>query len=345
MWELPLSAIPQGLVTLRVNSGKVQARSARLTGIGFTPGSVARWNGEERKTTHVDSRTLDVALVAGDLGKAGRTTVSVRDTVSGRVSNSVDVQTAEPPVIQRIDNGAIAGPVTTAPLAACPAKSGVSLAAGMVATIRGQNLAPMTARVPASAIGQTLGGAVVEFRSKTEQKSFIAPLLFVSPTRIDFQVPGNVPLGPGLELDIVQGTHMSQKVCVTIDKFSPGLFSVNRQGTGQGSVTTVSDGKLAAPAAKSARPAKKGELVRIQATGLGPSWQEPGNKPVDTIATPQAQIGGQAADVTLSEASRPFAGNYVVTVRVPASAPSGSGVAVQLIAGGLKSNIVTIAVE
>jgi uncharacterized protein (TIGR03437 family) len=345
MWELPLTALPQGLVSLRVDSGKVQTRSARLNGIGFTPNSVARWNGEERKTTHVDFRTLDVALIAGDLGKAGRTTVSVRDTVSGRVSNSVDVQTAEPPVIQRIDNGAIAGPVTTSPLAACPAKSGVSLAAGMVATIRGQNLSPMTARVSPSGIGQTLGGAVVEFRSTTAHESYIAPLLFVSPTRIDFQVPLNVPLGSGLQLDIVQGTHMSQKVCVKIDKFSPGLFSVNQQGTGQGSVTAVSDGKLAAPAAKNARPAKKGELVQILATGLGPYWQEPGRKPLDTIATPQAQIGGHTAEVTLSEARRPFVGSYTVTVRIPASAPSGSGVPVQLIAGGLKSNVVTIAVE
>jgi uncharacterized protein (TIGR03437 family) len=344
MWELPLPVLPQALVTLRVSSGAMLTRGLRLTGFGFTSGTVARWNGDDRKTTFLDSRTLEVALTAADR-RAGRTTVSVRDTVSGVVSNTVDVQVAEPPVIQRLDNGAFAGPAPAGPLAACPAKSGVTLTAGMVATIRGFNLSPVTARISPSAVGQTLGGAIVEFRSTSAHESYIAPILFVSPTRIDFQVPPNAPLGPNLQMDLVQGMHMSQKVCVTIGKFNPGLFSVNQLGTGQGSVTNVADGKLAAPAGRNARPAKKGELVQILATGLGPFWQEPGNKPLDTIATPQIQIGGLAAEVTLSEAQQPFAGTYAVTVRIPANSPSGPAIPVLLTAGGLQSNSVTIAVE
>jgi uncharacterized protein (TIGR03437 family) len=326
MWELSLAAIPRALTRLQLHSGKLQSGSARVTGIGFTPKSVARWNGATRKTTHVDNRNIDVDLEKGDL-TTGRNTVSVQDSNSGLVSNPIDVEGAEAPEILSIGNGAAAGPAARAAIAACPANSGVSLAAGMIATVRGRNLSPITARVSAASAGQTLGGAIVEFRSTAAHESYVASILSVSPTRIDFQVPLNVPLGEGLQFDVVQGTHMSQKVCVKIDKFKPGLFSV----------TAVKNAK---------RPAKKGDLVRIVATGLGPYWQEPGTgKTMETIATPQAHIGGRVAEVTVSEAIQPFVGRYAVTVRIPASAPSGASVPVQLTAGGHKSNVLTIAVD
>ena len=138
------------LVSLRLASGTVQPGAARITGIGFTPESVARWNGDTRPTTHVDNKTLDVALTKEDLSKAGRNTVSVRDSGSGLISNPIDVENADAPVIRSIGNAAIAGPASKAAIAACPAHSNISLSAGMIATVRGLNLSPITTRVSAS---------------------------------------------------------------------------------------------------------------------------------------------------------------------------------------------------
>jgi uncharacterized protein (TIGR03437 family) len=345
MWELDLPGFLAASNALRLDRAEVRSGGARVIGAGFTAGSTVRWNGAERPTTFVDGATLDVPLTRAERSLAGRVTVSVLDRPSGAVSNAVDVDLENAPVIHRIDNGAFPGPDTATAAAPCPAQMPTPLAPGMVATLRGRNLSPVSVRAAPSSVGQTLGEAIVEFRSTTLHQSYVAPLLFVSPSRIDFQAPLDVPLGAGLQFDVVQGAHISQKVCVTIEKFSPGLFSVNRLGTGQATATFVSDGKLAAQAGRNARPAKKGELVRLSATGLGPYWQEAGKKRLPVIATPQVLIGGQAAEVIAAEAQQPFAGAYTVTVKAPQGAPSGPSVPVQLTVGGFKSNLVTIAIE
>ena len=51
------------------------------------------------------------------------------------------------------------------------------------------------------------------------------------------------------------------------------------------------------------------------------------------------------ATVLFSGLAPPFVGLYVVTLQVPAGAPTGNSVAVVLTIGGVPSNTVTIAVQ
>jgi uncharacterized protein (TIGR03437 family) len=221
----------------------------------------------------------------------------------------------------------------------------ISFAPGTLASLYGFSFAPDKLPAPPGSPAQTLGGAIVEFHSVITHASYIAPLFYVSPTQINIQIPWDVPLGVELTLDLVQGTRMSEPVSINVARFSPGLFSVNSAGSGQGWIF-CSDGKLAAPLAADSHPAKPGEPVEILATGLGSYWQD-GSKPPDTITMPEVTIGGVAAQVMESRAVSPFVGMYRVRVKVPegGTAPSGSAVPVTLTAGGVQSNTVTVAVQ
>lgn len=340
MWELKLPPMLQApRPAMQVDSAAIASGAPpKLTvrGRGFTTGTVVRWNGVDRPSTLLDTRTLETAVSPAEAGAAERTFVSVRHPQVG-VSNVVNLETGAAPSITRIANGA-GGPPP-------PPSQTTSLAAGSMGTIFGQNLASRTMTAPLASAGQTLAGAVVEFKSFVTHLAYPATLFFVSPERIDFQVPWNVPQNVQLQVDVVQGTRMSLPVQVNIGIFSPGLFSVNQQGTGQGQIFCDSDGKLAGAGGSNARPAKAGEIVRLLATGLGPYSPGDAGQPQPIIGAVQVSIGGLPAEVAEAVALPPFAGQYLVKVKIPAGVPPGPAAPVTLEAGGVLSNQVTIAVQ
>ena len=79
----------------------------------------------------------------------------------------------------------------------------------------------------------------------------------------------------------------------------------------------------------------------INATGAGAV----ANPLSHTLTTPQVTIGGVPANVLFSGLAPNFVGLYVVTLQVPAGAPTGHSVPVVLTIGGIQSNTVTVAVE
>lgn len=77
-------------------------------------------------------------------------------------------------------------------------------------------------------------------------------------------------------------------------------------------------------------PAKRGEVVKVYASGLGqvdppvPDEQPaPLSPPSRTVAVFQAKVGGVAADVLFSGLAAGLAGVYEVQIRIPSSAPPG----------------------
>src|SRR4029077_17903204 len=109
-----------------------------------------------------------------------------------------------------------------------------TVAPGSIVSLYGANLSSETSTAPLPSPGKTLAGAIVEFKSFVTHLAYPAKLLYVSPTQINLHVPWEVPLDVTLNLDVVQGTRMSQPVSVQIASFSPGLFSVDAAGSGQG---------------------------------------------------------------------------------------------------------------
>ena len=218
---------------------------------------------------------------------------------------------------------------------------------GSLMSLFGQNLASATVLATTLPLPTTLGGAAVTLNGEP------APLLVVTPTQINAQVPVNlVPGTPSAVVTTASGS--SQPVGVTVTDVAPAIFTLTA-GSGQ-AVVIHTDGSLAARrgafAPHSSRPARAGETVIILATGLGgvtPAVLSGRNSQDElryTVTTPDVLLGGLPASVRFSGLSPEFVGVNQLNVIVPAGIAPGDAVSVQLRMGGITtSDRVTMAVE
>jgi len=163
--------------------------------------------------------------------------------------------------------------------------------------------------------------------------SLAAPILYVSPTQINVQVPFEIPAGvPSVNITVTVGTLTSAPFLMSVVTSDLGMFSA--QG---GLYLPVS----ANTALVNATP---GTTLTIAATGLGSispavaSGTVPVSDSSNALATPSVTINGASAQVL--SATYVGLGVYAITATVPQSADTGSitvvlGGAVGAITGGL----------
>ena len=203
----------------------------------------------------------------------------------------------------------------------------------------------------------SLGGVSVKMGNR------FAPLIFVAPGQIAAMVPFELT-GSSTNLTIVTGPNASgNTVTVPLSPTSPGIFSVNQQGTGQGIVLHNPDpaGSIVAPAGsipgRPSRPIRPGEFMTIYAVGLGPVTPSipSGLAPIDAgdplrrlVSSITVRIGGQAipaANIPYAGLNPNFVALYQVDVQIPSNVQTGDAVSLQLVtAEGQASNTVTIAI-
>jgi uncharacterized protein (TIGR03437 family) len=204
----------------------------------------------------------------------------------------------------------------------------------------------------------SLGGVSVKMGNR------FAPLIFVAPGQIAAMVPFELA-GSSMDLTIVTGPNASgNTVTVALSPTSPGIFSVNQQGTGQGIVLHNPDptGSIVAPTGsipgRPSRPIRPGEFMTIYAVGLGPVTPSipSGLAPIDAgsplrrLVNPiTVRIDGQAvpaANVPYAGLNPNFVALYQVDVQIPSNVQAGDAVSLQLVtAEGQASNTVTIAIS
>jgi len=211
-------------------------------------------------------------------------------------------------------------------------------APGMLASIFSFPSAPFgpgTASFTSEPISGTLGDVKVLVGGTS------APLLYVSPGQINFQVPGATPVGGLEEIQVVRAStgQVLASWLFQIDAESPGLFTVD--GSGSGQVAAVNqDGSLN----NGANPAKAGSTVTLYGTGQGaihgmPPDGQAAEGIVPTPETPQVFINAgfvAAGDVQWSGLAPGFAGLWQINVKVPSDAPP-ADVIVFVIYGGVNS--------
>lgn len=221
-------------------------------------------------------------------------------------------------------------------------------AAGSIASIFGANL------------GYTgLDAGFVPLPSTVDSTTAIingipVPLFFVSPTQINFQIPWELAGQTEASLTVLVGGLASTPQIVRLSPTSPGLFAVDRTGSGQGAILISGSSEFAAPSGsvrgQAARPVRRAETISVYCTGLGPVTSQPttGEPPAElslTALTPEVTVGGVPAAATFSGLAPGFVGLYQVNVAVPQDAPTGSAVPVVLTMQGGRSNVVTIAIQ
>jgi uncharacterized protein (TIGR03437 family) len=211
-------------------------------------------------------------------------------------------------------------------------------APGMLATIFSFPSAPFggtTASFVASPISAALGDVQVSVGGTP------APLLYVSPSQINFQVPAATPVGGLEEIQVarVSSGQVLASWLFQMDAVSPGLFSVDGSGSGQ-VVALNEDGSVN----NGANPAQAGSIVTLYATGQGalqgmPPDGQPAQGMVATPEMPQVFINAgfvPSGDVQWSGLAPGFAGLWQINVQVPSDAPPGD-VTVFIIYEGVNS--------
>src|ERR1700722_2170902 len=143
-----------------------------------------------------------------------------------------------------------------------------------------------------------------------------APLLFVSPNRIDAQVPFELPDVSAVKLVVQTDRGSSSPLVVTILTQDPGVFGVYRTGS-----------KVDA-----SNPIVPGDRIVILATGLGsvmppvPTGQPgPTEPPAVAAIAPVVEIENQPATVTFAGLAPGFVGVYQVNAIAPSNLTGPTG--------------------
>ncbi|MSO19945.1 MAG: matrixin family metalloprotease [Acidobacteria bacterium] len=185
-----------------------------------------------------------------------------------------------------------------------------------------------------------------------------APLFFAGPGQINAMIPFETT-GATANITVFAGPGAAgNTVIVPLSPSAPGIFALNQAGSGQGAVQNP-DASFAAPAGSVplsvARPARRGDVVIIFASGLGrvtpalPSGLPAGvnGTSIPVLAgNPTVRIGGVVAPLDFAGLAPGFVGLYQVNARVPAGATLGAAVPLTITtAEGQVSNTVTIAIN
>jgi uncharacterized protein (TIGR03437 family) len=242
---------------------------------------------------------------------------------------------------------AAAAPAVNAPLVISAASpSVIGIAPGSIATANGQNLSVGTPGAAPSPAPLAFGGvsvSIVDAGGRTTP----APLLYVSPNQINFDVPATVATGIA-QVVVTTGAGTQTASNVEVGTLAPGVFTLNGSGLAAANAvrvaasgtqtavpvfTAAGDGVVAAPIGMGAA------TDRVYLTLYGTGLQAAGTKNVT------ATIGGVNAPVLFAGQQGSFAGLDQVNVQVPVSLAGKGNVSVQLSVSGIPANPVQITVQ
>jgi len=210
---------------------------------------------------------------------------------------------------------------------------GWAVAPGSIASVFGRNLAPAPRQAEALPLPLSLEGTSVTLLGER------APLFYVSPSQINFQVPGTLPAasGPGVPVVVITAAGASEPVLISVKSSVVGIFTQGSRGCGQGAIQNIAaDGTrtLNTPA-NSASP---GSFVSVYGTGMGPVYFAPPDghpAPRDPLArtwgipVPRIGLEGFAEFVqhlTYGGLAPDLVGVWQVDFQIPGDAPEGCAV-------------------
>jgi uncharacterized protein (TIGR03437 family) len=237
-------------------------------------------------------------------------------------------------------------PPPTPTLTSSDSASGATeLAPGSLASGYGTGLAtgqPASATyIWPTAIGGT-SVSIVDFDGATTQ----APLLYVSSTEVDYQIPDTVALGPAT-VTVTAGNGTTKLGPVNVVPYAPGIFEVNTAGLSASFADCVaSDGTqttiLTSQVVNGALVAVPLNLKACQETVLE-LWTT-GLDEADASLV-QATIGGKGATVLYAGPQGVYPGVDQVNVVIPQSLAGAGNVPVVVSTEGVTSNTVNVTIQ
>ncbi|HWQ32609.1 MAG TPA: hypothetical protein VNQ79_06980 [Blastocatellia bacterium] len=185
-----------------------------VTGISFVSGSVVRWNGQDRPTTYVSNGTLTALIPAADVATAGGGIISVFNPAPGGGLSNTRVVT----VVSQLVN------VSAARFA------GGNLASESIISAFGSALTTGTQSASTLPLPTTLLSTAVVVRDSAGIER-PAPLFFVSPTQINYQLPPGTATGPATVI-VSTSDGVTATGAINVVNVAPGLFTADASGRG-----------------------------------------------------------------------------------------------------------------
>ena len=267
------------------------------------------------------------------------------------IKNVTIIVTARKPLVSSISNAANPG---QANLQDNPGTASTPCSPGSFATLAGVDLTSQDPQVSQDIpMLMTLAGLQVLVNGDP------APLSYASDSAVTFQCP---MLDPGSPLLIqVRSSEgaLSNQVETTMQEVTPGLYSMDSTGQGQGTILIAATNEIAmeSTAGVPSRPASPGEVVIIFANGLGAvdnpvaaGSPAPSDVPALLLHTLKVVIGGEEVDPVFAGLAVGVVGLDQLNVQLPDDVSTGSNIPVYLkvsLSDGstVTSNQVTMAIQ
>jgi uncharacterized protein (TIGR03437 family) len=209
---------------------------------------------------------------------------------------------------------------------------------GALASVYGTNFAGAEYRAQSLPLGTSMGGVTVTVNGVP------APLLYVGPTQINFQVPWSTQPGTGAVVVSVAG-GASNSASVPVKAAGPGLFyqAANGFAIAANFPSNTLNG--------AGNPAPAGSTIIAYLTGSGPVSNTPADGaaassgPLSTVSSSfSAAVGSAPAEVTFLGLAPGFVGVVQANITVPAGLAPGT-YPLTVTIGGETSNAASIAVK
>ena len=192
------------------------------------------------------------------------------------------------------------------------ARGGPVVSRGGLASIYGTNLAGFTTKNNYVPVSTYLGGVRVSVGVR------YAPLIFVSPTQINFQVPFETPVSSGVPVTVTRDGIASAPVNAAVADYAPQVFVY---GAAQDPIAVHVNGALVT----AANPVTAGEVIVVFGTGVGAVSKQPAtggttgpfeDAPTATL-TPTVTVGGARGQVLFAGLTPGFVGLAQFNIKLP----------------------------
>jgi uncharacterized protein (TIGR03437 family) len=234
--------------------------------------------------------------------------------------------------------------IATIVSAANPA--GVTIAPGALATAYGKDLANKNAGGTSLPLPTKFGGTSVSILDSSGTTT-LAPLLYVSPTQVNFEVPPGVATGVAT-VTVSSGDGTQSIANVRIATVAPGLFELNSAGLAAAYVILYHANGT--QTVEQVYKVTGGDVVATPVS-LGSSTDKPylflfgtGFEAAGTAGV-KVSVGGTSVPVSFAGSQGGFVGLDQANVELPASLAGKGKVTIQLTAEGLAANPVNITIQ
>lgn len=232
--------------------------------------------------------------------------------------------------------------------ASTAASFGWAIAPGELAAGYGQGLATGTGPAASLPLGNELEGAQVQLTDSKGTVSF-APLLYASPTQINYQVPSGVAAGLATTKVLNGGTEVASGM-IEVQNLAPTIFSANYTGSG---VAAAYIQRVHPDGTQDPNPeyvftydagSKQNVAVPIAFNGdtLYLDLFGTGFDSASGASGTKVTIGETPASVTFSGWPKQFAGEDQITAQLPGSLSGAGEVVVSVVVDGQIANAVTL---